>query len=209
MRIRFPNGETVSGEVLEIVPEEYVAFTYGYDTPGKPIRPGGSTVSIALESRRGGTLVTLRHEIPDRKTREEHVAGWRHQLALFSVAVAREQHAGLAAVLDQYFAAWNERSPEARREALSRSVTEDVEFRDAYGALFSREDLESHLGLIPVFMPGLTIKRAGEPRQCQGTALVDWVAEGPDGNVRARGTNALDLSPDGRVSRIVGFWASA
>jgi uncharacterized protein YndB with AHSA1/START domain len=208
MLIRYPNGETASGEVLEIVPGEFIAFTYGYDTPGKPIPPGGSRVTIALQDRRGGTLVTLRHEVSDAKTRDAHVAGWRHQMAVFSTVVANEQHAGLAGVLDRWFAAWNARSPEGLRAALDASVTDDVEFRDAFGALFDRAELEAHLALVPVYMPGLTMKRTGEPRQCQGWGLVDWVAEGPDGASKARGTNVFTLAPDGRLARVTGLWAA-
>lgn len=208
MRIRFPNGETVSGEVLEIVPGEFIAFTYGYDTAGKPIPPGGSRVTVALQSRRGGTLVTLRHEVADVKTRDAHAAGWRHQMAVFSTVVAKEQHAGLAGVLDRYFEAWNARTPEDIRAALEASVAEDVEFRDAFGALFDRAELAAHLALVPVYMPGMTLKRAGEPRQCQGWGLVDWVAEGSDGAAKGRGTNVFTLAPDGRLARITGLWAT-
>jgi len=207
MRIRFPNGESVSGEVLEIVPDSFVSFTYGYDAPGKPIPPGGSRVTVSLEERRGGTLVTLRHEVPDAKTRDAHVAGWRHQMAVFSTVVADEQHAGLPALLDRYFAAWNARRPEEIRAALEASVAEDVEYRDAFGALFDREELAAHLALVPMYMPGLTLRRAGEPRQCQGRGLVDWVAEGTDGAAKARGTNVFTLAPDGRLARVTGLWA--
>jgi uncharacterized protein YndB with AHSA1/START domain len=94
-------GETASGEVLEIVPGEFIAFSYGYDTPGKPIPPGGSRVTVALQSRRAGTLVTLRHEVADAKVRDAHAAGWRYQMAVFSTIVAKEQHAGLAGILDR------------------------------------------------------------------------------------------------------------
>lgn len=207
MRIRFPNGESASGEVLEIVPGEFIAFTYGYDSPGKPIPPGGSRVTVALQCRRGGTLVTLRHEVSDVKTRDAHVAGWRHQMAVFSTVVANEQHAGLAGVLDRYFAAWNARTPEARLAALEASVADDVEFRDAFGALFSREELAAHLALIPIHMPGMTLRRAGEPRQCQGRGLVDWTTEGPDGAAKARGTNVFTLAPDGRLAGVTGLRA--
>jgi len=43
-------------------------------------------------------------------------------------------------------------------------------------------------------------------RQCQGMAVVDWVAQGPDGSPRGKGTNVFELAPDGRVRRVVGFW---
>jgi hypothetical protein len=57
-------------------------------------------------------------------------------------------------------------------------------------------------------MPGLTLKRAGEPRQCQGTGLVDWVAEGADGAVKAKGTNVFTLAPDGRLALVTGLWGA-
>ncbi len=128
-------------------------------------------------------------------------------MAVFSTVVAKEQHAGLADVVDRYFAAWNARTPEERREALEASVVDDVEFRDAFGAVISREELAAHLALIAIHMPGMTLRRAGQPRQCQGWGLVDWVAEGTDGAAKARGTSVFTLAPDGRLARVTGLRA--
>jgi len=207
VHIRYPGGESASGEVLEISPPDSIVFTYGYDAPGRAIAPGGSVVRVELEERHSGTLVSLRHEVDTAQTREAHVAGWRFQMSLFSNVVAKEAHSGLPAILDVYFSAWNAKTAEERAELLARTVTEDVSFRDAYACLVSREELLAHIALIPVHMPGLTMRRDGEPSQCQGTGVVDWVAEGADGTVKARGTNVLDLAPDGRLTRIVGLWA--
>lgn len=207
--IRYPNGETASGEVLSISPPEEIVFTYGYDAPGKLIPPGGSVVRVQFEARRGGTLLTLRHEVDSAKAKEAHVAGWRFQLALFSNAVSNELAASLEGVLDAYFSAWNGATAGDRAKALDASVADDVSFRDAYAALFSRTELEQHLALIPVYMPGTTWRRAGAPRQCQGTGAVDWVAEGPDGAERARGTHVFDLAEDGRLARVVGLRSTA
>ena len=55
-------------------------------------------------------------------------------------------------------------------------------------------------------MPGVVLARRGEPRQCQGLALVDWVVQGPDGTERAKGTNVFELTHDGRIVRATGFW---
>jgi uncharacterized protein YndB with AHSA1/START domain len=206
--IRYPNGETASGEILSISPPEEIVFTYGYDAPGKLIAPGGSTVRIGFEARRGGTLVNLRHEVDSAKVKAAHVAGWRHQLALFSNAVSNELAESLAGVLDSYFAAWNGKSAGERAKALDASVSDDVTLRDAYAALFSRAELEEHLAIVPIYMPGMTLKRTGSPRHCQGTGTVDWVMEGPDGAVRGRGTNVFDVAEDGRLLRIVGLWGA-
>jgi hypothetical protein len=57
-------------------------------------------------------------------------------------------------------------------------------------------------------MPGTRLRREGDVRQCQGTALADWVAVGDDGSSRARGTNVFEMAPDGRIAGVVGFWGS-
>ena len=80
-------------------------------------------------------------------------------------------------------------------------------FADSFSCTAGIDDLVAHLGAAQMHMPGVVLERSGEVRQCQGTAVADWVAKGPDGAARGRGTNVFDLAPDGRLSRIVGFWA--
>ena len=205
VRIRYPNAVAASGEVIELKPPERIVFTYGYEDPSKPIRPGGSRVTITLAPVPEGTRLTLTHEFADSKTRDEHRQGWPYQLAVFATVVAAEEHAGVGGVADLWFRAWAERDPVRRRADLSAAASPDVEFRDAYGCVAGIDDLEQHIVQVQMFMPGLTLVRAGEPRQCQGTALVDWVVRGPDGSERGRGTNAVELAPDGRFARVVGL----
>ena len=206
VRIRYPNGVMASGEVVEVRPPERVVFTYGYEDPSKPVRPGGSRVVITLEEKKAGTLLHLRHELPDAATRDQHVQGWRYQLAVFANVVAREQHAALPAKVDAFFAAWSEKDEAQRRAALAAIVADDVAFADAFSCTSGLEDLVAHLGAAQMHMPGMVLARTGEPRQCQGTAVVDWTAKGPDGAERGRGTNVFDLAPDGRIARVVGLW---
>jgi len=59
---------------------------------------------------------------------------------------------------------------------------------------------------VHVFMPGMKLERVGEPRHCQGTVLADWVAKGPDGSERGRGSNVFTLDADGRIQDVVGLW---
>ena len=206
MRIRYPNGATASGQVLEVVPDERVVFTFGYDDPGKPIPPGGSQVTILLEDRPRGTLLTLRHELADAGVRDQHVQGWRYQLALFANVAAREQHRDVASVVDRYFAAWSEDDAARRTEELQATTREDVTFKDAFSCTEGRDDLDAHLAAARVHMPGVKLERDGEVRQCQGTAVVDWLARAADGQERGKGTNVFDLAPDGRIARAVGLW---
>lgn len=208
VEIHYPNGVIASGTVLEVVEPERIVFTYGYQQADKPIPPGGSRVVITLRERPDGTLLELRHELADPTTRDHHVPGWRYQLALFANVAARHQHTGLEQLVDRFFAAWSEADGEDRLRALEAITTDDVVFRDPFAAVAGRHDLVGHIGASQMHMPGMRLIRDGAVRHCQGTALADWKAVAADGAARGRGSNLFDLSPDGRIARAVGLWAS-
>lgn len=203
IRIRYPDGTTASGQVLEIEEPARIVFSYGYDAPGAPIAPGASRVAITLEERAEGTLVRLRHALADAAVRDHHVQGWRYQLAVFANVAAREQHAGLAEAVDRYFELWSEPDAERRLAGLTALATPALVFRDAYGSTVGVEDLAEHVGASQVHMPGVRLLREGDVSQCQGTAVVEWSIIGPDGAAHGRGMNVFDLAPDGRITRVV------
>jgi uncharacterized protein YndB with AHSA1/START domain len=202
--IRYPNGVTASGRVVELAEGESIVFTYGYDS-GRPIPPGSSRVTIHLEDHPRGTRLKLRHEFADSTVRDDHVAGWRYQLALFANVAGNEAQASLADMADRWFAAWRENDAAAREALLRACVTETVMFQDAYGCTSGLEDLDAHIAAAQVHMPGVAIRRDGIPRHCQGTALIDWVVTGADGAPRGRGTSIFTLTPDGRIAGVVGL----
>lgn len=205
VRICFPGDIKASGEILEIQPPSRIVFTYGFDS-GKPIPPGSSRVTITLEEYSEGTLLSLKHELPDEKVRDEHVQGWRFQLALFANAASREQFSRVTATVDSYFEMWNMLDGAARKRAMDPLLVSDVHFRDQYSCNRGQDDLNAHINAGKQFMPGLTIVRDGDVRQCQGTALSNWIARREDGSEVARGTNVFELAPDGHIRRITGFW---
>lgn len=209
VRIRYPNGVMASGEVVDIEPDRRIVFTYGYEGEGKSIPPGGSLVTITLTQEPRGTRLRLRHELPTAQARDEHVQGWRYQLALFGNVAAADQHAGLEARVDAFFGVWAETDASARRLALHAIASEALVFRDRFSCTSGPDDLAEHIGAAQFHMPGVRLRRDGAVRQCQGVALTDWVAQGPDGATRGRGTNVFELAPDGRLAGVTGFWAEA
>ena len=206
VHIRYPEGTVASGKVVEVDRPRHLVFTYGYEGEGKPIAPGASRVTVDLSEVSEGTRLRLRHDVPTAEIRDEHTQGWRYQLSLFANIVCREAHAGAAGKVDVYLSAWSEPDAAARRRLLESAVTEDVLFRDAYGCLQGIDDLNANLAAVQRFMPGMSLQRSGELRQCQESALGGWSAAGPDGAIRAKGTNAFDFAPNGKIRRIVGFW---
>ena len=204
--IRYPEGTTVSGQVKELVAGERVVFTYGYDAPGQPIPPGGSTVEISFADAPGGTRVTLRHTVADPAIARAHDAGWRFQLSLYSRVATALEHAGAEARIDAWFAAFAETDATRRRAALDACVTPDVVFRDDFANLAGVAELDSHIAATQVHMKGVQLVRTGKPALSQGAALVRWEVKKADGSTAGAGGNFVDFAPDGRIARVAGFW---
>jgi len=204
--IRFPGGNEATGEVLEIHAPERIVFTYGY-VSGQPIPPGGSRVTIRLEPVPDGTRVHLTHDVADEVARDEHVQGWRFEMALFSVAVADVVNAGAAAAVDTWFTAWSAADAATSERMLAEVSAPAVAFRDAFSNIAGIADLLPHLAASRRFMPGISLKRIGDVRHCQGIALADWVAAAADGAERSRGTNVFVFGPTGKIESVTGLWA--
>jgi uncharacterized protein YndB with AHSA1/START domain len=207
--IRYPGGVEATGDVLEVQPPESLVFTYGYAS-GQPILPGASRVTLRLEAAGTATRLRLRHEFQeaDVAARDEHVQGWRYQLAVFANVVADEVNARAAEVVDTWFDVWMEPDAARRAETLGRIASPSLRFRDRHGLVDGVEDLLPHVAAAQRFMPGVRLERCGEVRHCQGTVLADWVVRLADGSERGRGTNVFVLGGDGRIESVTGFWSA-
>jgi uncharacterized protein YndB with AHSA1/START domain len=76
--ICYPGGSTASGVVRSLEPPARIELTFGFHGENKPIPPGGSTLSIALDEIPEGTRVTLRHfDLPDGVDLAGLTQGWR------------------------------------------------------------------------------------------------------------------------------------
>jgi hypothetical protein len=122
--------------------------------------------------------------------------------------VADELHSDAAALVDTWFEAWAEPDAKARESALRRVAERELRFQDRFGNTDGLDDLLPHIAAAQLHMPGLRMRRTGNVRHCQGTALVDWVASSSDGQERARGTNVFVLGATGRIRSVTGFWAA-
>jgi uncharacterized protein YndB with AHSA1/START domain len=203
--VRHPGGNEASGEVLEVTPPSRIVFTYGYAT-GQPFGPGESRITITLSPAGKGTRLQLSHAFAEAAPREEHVQGWRYQLSVFANLVADATHADTQAIVDAWFDAWADADAEHRAARLAAMATPDVHVRDRFSCIDGAADVTAHIAASQRFMPGYRMQRAGAPRHCQGVVLADWTASGPDGQVRAQGTNVFTLAADGLIESVTGFW---
>ena len=205
VRIRYPDGTTASGAIQELVVDQRIVFSYGYDDPTKSIPAGGSRVTITLEKIPDGTRVKLHHDVADAKTRDEHVQGWRYVLALFANVVSADAHVGIDDALATWFTAWNELNVDRVCELLAPIVSLDISFRDPHACVSGFDELVSHDAACQRFMPGIRVESRGAVRHAHGTALVGWAAVKPDGTPVMTGTNVVRLAPDGMISEVIGI----
>lgn len=202
--IRHPNGMETVGEVLEVSPPRRIVFSYGFPS-GKPIPPGGSRVTVQLEACPHGTRLHLVHEFSDPAQRDHHIQGWRFQLSQFANVVADEAFADAAPIVDAWFEAWTIADSGQREQAFARITTADARFSDRFSCLKGLDDLTAHSGAAQQHMPGIRLRRNGQPRQCQGTVIADWIAVDGEGRPRMSGTNVFALGADGRITSATGF----
>jgi uncharacterized protein YndB with AHSA1/START domain len=208
MKIRYPDGTEVTGEVLEVRAPERLVFTYGYAS-GAMIPPGGSRVTLTLEAHgAAATRLRLAHEIADEQVRDNHVQGWRYQLALFANLVSDAAHADANGIVDAWFDGWADPDAASRERTLARIASPSLRFRDRYSHTSGIADLVGHITGAQRFMPGIRMRRAGDVRHCQGTVLAEFVAHGADGQPRAAGTNVFVFGGDGRLESVTGFMAA-
>jgi uncharacterized protein YndB with AHSA1/START domain len=80
----------VRGEYVEVIPNRRVVFTWGWETPGAAVGPGGSIVEIELEPRGAGTRLRLVHRGLPVAELASHTEGWDYFLPrLTAVAEGR------------------------------------------------------------------------------------------------------------------------
>ena len=91
IRWTHPEGDSVIGNFVELVPARRVVFTFGWDRPDVAVPPGSTTVEIDLRPARGGTQLRLVHRGLSGPMADAHAGGWTNYLArLAALAEGRD-----------------------------------------------------------------------------------------------------------------------
>lgn len=84
-RVTLNERDIVRGEYVEVVPYTRVVFTWGWEAPTNPVRPGSSTVQVDLIPDGDATIVRLTHRDLPEAARPAHGAGWDLYLGRLAV----------------------------------------------------------------------------------------------------------------------------
>lgn len=111
----------------------------------------------------------------------------------------------LASVLETYLSAWNVPDPAERRRLLERSVSDNVVFVDPMKNVMGRDALAAHIADMRATFPDVMYGPGGTVDHHNSVLRQPWVARRGD-EVVLRGIDIDDVAPDGRLSRIIGFF---
>jgi uncharacterized protein YndB with AHSA1/START domain len=82
LRWTHPDGSTVVGRFLELVPHRRVVFTYGWEDARMGVPPESTTVEIDLVEQDGATTVRLVHHGLPPEAVDDHERGWAYFLGV-------------------------------------------------------------------------------------------------------------------------------
>jgi uncharacterized protein YndB with AHSA1/START domain len=84
-RVLAGGAHQAAGEYVEVVPNERVVFTFGWDQPDHPIPAGSTRVEIQLIPEGDKTRVRLTHSGLPADAVSDHTGGWDHYLGRLAV----------------------------------------------------------------------------------------------------------------------------
>jgi len=87
LRWTHPDGSTVIGRFLELVPHRRVVFSYGWEDGRLGVPPESTTVEIDLVEKDGATLLRLVHRGLPPAVAEDHERGWTYFLGVLRDAL--------------------------------------------------------------------------------------------------------------------------
>jgi hypothetical protein len=115
--------------------------------------------------------------------------------------------ADTAQTVADYMAAWNEKDAVKRSALLDRAWAADGVYIDPMSDLKGREALAATIAGLHAQQPGVRMEIASGIDQHHNQIRFRWDFVGADGKVSITGIDVGELAPDGRIARIVGFWA--
>jgi hypothetical protein len=112
----------------------------------------------------------------------------------------------LDALIDTYCAAWREPDPERRRAMLAGVWADDATYTDPTVQLTGLRELVDHIGTVLARRPGARVVRTTEVDRHHHVARFGWRVIEADGSERPESLDLVELSPDGRLARVIGFF---
>lgn len=112
----------------------------------------------------------------------------------------------LSEVIALYMDAWRESDRALRHQLLERVWAEDATYTDPTAHVIGRQEFVDHIGRFFEQFPGASFELTSGIDAHHGKLRFTWRMLLADRTVFVEGIDFGELSPDGRLHRIVGFF---
>jgi hypothetical protein len=116
--------------------------------------------------------------------------------------------AKLQALFADYCTAWSEPDTDTRRQILEKVWAVDGQYSDPTANVMNRQGLMDLIGRVLGKYPGARFSATSIGDLHHGMFRVTWRMEAPDGKLIVDGIDFGELSSDGRIQRITGFFGA-
>jgi hypothetical protein len=110
------------------------------------------------------------------------------------------------ATVDAYFAMWNETDPKKRPATIERAFAPDGRYQDPQLEAAGAAALADMVAAVHAQFPGQRFRRTSGIDRHHDQIRFAWELAAPDGKVTVAGLDVAELAPDGRLTRVVGFF---
>lgn len=114
--------------------------------------------------------------------------------------------AALERLIDTYCSAWNEPDAGRRKTLLDAVWNAGATYTDPRAHAVGVEALAAHIGRILEGRPGAKVIRTSAIDEHHGLVRFAWRLVEADGNPLPEGIDFAEITPGGRIARIVGFF---
>lgn len=109
-------------------------------------------------------------------------------------------------LIDTYCAAWSDSDPMRRREILGGVWADGAAYTDPTVHAVGLDELLAHIDSVVARRPGAKVVRTSRVDVHHDLARFAWRVINADGTALPEGLDLAELSPDGRIRRIIGFF---
>jgi hypothetical protein len=114
--------------------------------------------------------------------------------------------ATLEQLIDTYCAAWSDPDPVRRREILGGVWADGATYTDPAVHAVGLDDLLAHIETVVARRPGSKVVRTSRVDAHHDFARFAWHVVQADGTALPEGLDLAELSADGRICRVIGFF---
>lgn len=115
-------------------------------------------------------------------------------------------NAAVTALVDRYFAVWNETDAGRRQALIARTFAEDASYLDPLLAGDGHDGIDAMVRAVHEKYPGYCFTRTSDVNAHHDRALFNWQLAPKDGPVFVKGVDVALVSDDGRLAHVAGFF---